>query len=122
MHNPIQFLQKKRVSFMNKSYSVLFFMCATTIIHASEQKSVVTALPLWTVPHQELRNDYKNYLKNRLEEYKKTDVNMDELVAMSTLITGGDCPHKLFRVEDAQGNRFIHIAIEKEDVQTTQWL
>src|SRR5437016_12763438 len=107
---------------MNASYIASLFFTSLTIsttLYTSQERSVVQALPAWAVPHQTLKSDYKVYLQNRLEEYKKTDIdietiNMDELVSMSTLITGGNaCVHKLFTRSDSEYNCFIHIAIEK---------
>ena len=52
------------------------------------------ALPYWGM-HSQLVNDYKNILKNKLEEYKKADISitpwsMDELVKVGQIITKVD--------------------------------
>ena len=121
---------KKKGFFMNRSYLASFFACLifnTTTLYTSEKRGVVQALPSWNSARQILKKDYKTYLQNRLEEYKKTDIdvtpiNMDELVTMGVRITGYDRTHEIGNIADEAHNRFIHIAIEKDDLPAVQWI
>ncbi len=90
------------------------------------------ALPDWKGMHQSLVTDYQNILKTKLEEYKKTDINitpwnMDELVKVGQIITKVDKKILLngyiyMTKDDEQHNYFMNIAVEKDDLSTINWL
>lgn len=114
---------------MNNHIFFLLLIYTTTLLHSMEQNEAnqqTLALPNITPICRALKNDYKIYLNSRLEEYKKTDVNMDELVAMSAIITGKKHSEfsstSIHNVMDKEFNRFIHIAVQKADLPTVQWI
>lgn len=90
------------------------------------------ALSDWKGMHNQLCTDYQNILKNKLEEYKKTDIsitpcNMDELVKIGQTITRRDKKDLLnfyiyMTKDDEQHNYFMNIAVEKDDLSTIEWL
>ncbi|HLW73011.1 MAG TPA: hypothetical protein VKR54_03100 [Candidatus Babeliales bacterium] len=71
------------------------------------------------------RNDYKNYLKKHLEEYKTqhfTHEKMDYILSMGNLMTGHDCVADLHCTQNEDKNGFLQCAIKKVDLPVVQWL
>ena len=62
---------------------LLFVICTGSIVHAMEQKQVEPACGIdYSVIERTLNDDYKNYARNRLAEYKKTDFTPDDIKQM----------------------------------------
>lgn len=83
------------------------------------------ALPYWGM-HSQLVNDYKNILKNKLEEYKKADISitpwsMHKLIKIGTAITKQNLltlKSTIHTICDKEHNTFLHHAVEKNDEST----
>jgi len=100
-------------------------MCSTAALLSMEQQNQLIPLsqmPDYQAAHKTLEADYKMYLRNRLQEYEKTDVDMNELVAMSKTMTRADFSFCIYTVRTDEGNDFFHVATQKIDVPTIQWL
>ena len=98
-----------------------------SMAHAMEQQ---LALPDWKGMRKQLIGDYSKHLRNRLEEYKKTDISIVPW-EMNTLVNDGKTITKLDATElkrairsvrDSQYNCFLHIAVDKDDEKTVRWL
>lgn len=107
---------------MKSIHALLILIFFGVSSHAMEHGKQIEILPDYKKAHNLLLNDYKNYLKNQLEIYKKADVNMDTLVAMSHKMTKGSYQKEIVYARDDQYDHFIHIAINKQDLSTVQWL
>src|SRR5205085_7569098 len=105
---------------MNRIYLLSLLACATISTHASEEQAL--ALPNWQAAHQTLCDDYNRYLKDQLELYKTSHVEMETLKNMAHVIKQTDPGNKIFFMKDDQQNGFIHVAIEKEDKAAVSWL
>jgi hypothetical protein len=81
---------------------------------------------LCKIASQALETEYTKYAINKLEEYKKNGhIDMNELVEMGHLITRPNNPTKQLlhqNIKDQNQNHFIHIATEKSDTSTVDWL
>lgn len=74
---------------------------------------------------ESLKNDYQEHLKSFLEEYKQTDCtpeNIDNILTMSSSMTGHKNLDYIHFVKDDQQNTFLKIAIQKTDLPTVRWL
>lgn len=75
-----------------------------------------------------LETDCQNYLKNRLEEYKKTNFtpqDMEEINFIAAQITGRKnilTYNNGHGIRDNEQNTFFHIAIRKADLPIVTWL
>jgi hypothetical protein len=75
---------------------------------------------------QSLNNDYHNYLKNRLEEYKKADFTPQDIAHLAStgiFITGNyyiGLPHE--NIKDEHGNNLMKIATQKQDLPIIEFL
>ena len=128
LHNRI--LQKK-VQSMKNTHVLSIFLAASTAAHAME-KSNQLALPDYRATHRLLQADYRNYLQDQLEEYKKTDItktpwNMDRLIKVGRCMTRMQdkqlTTYYIYMTKDKQqGNHFMNIAIEKDDLRTIRWI
>jgi hypothetical protein len=115
---------------MKSIYIFSALICINATLHAMEQNNQL-ALPDWKGIHNQLINDYKDILKTKLEEYKKSDIsiaplNMDELFKVGTIITKFNHSYLVYNLflntHDKQTNSFFHIAVEKNDIPTVKWL
>ena len=115
---------------MKNMYIFSVLICINTTLHAMEQNNQL-ALPDWKGMHNQLCTDYKNILKNKLEEYKNTDfsttpLNMKKLLKIGTIITKFSPSYLMYEIFlntcDAQNNSFFHIAVEKNDISRAKWL
>ena len=78
---------------------------------------------------QNLDNKYKSYLTNRLIQYKNVNFTVNdrkEIQTMRLTITGNNNPFILAdyldSIVDDKQNNFLHIAIEKRDLEVLRWL
>jgi hypothetical protein len=77
-----------------------------------------------------LENDYKSYLTNRLKEYNKVDFtieNIEHIHDMHNIMTASKNPAILSNylqndIIDDKKNSFLHSAIQKKDLVVLQWL
>lgn len=104
-------------------FSCLLFIAMT--MHCMEPENSLWKKIDCNAIENSLNTDYNNYLKNRLEEYKKTDFtpqNVSCLTKVGTLITGNplvDFPY--YDIRDEQGNTFIKVAVKKMDLPFVDW-
>lgn len=105
----------------NKSI-VLFLLLMNTPFHAMENNPKID----YKIIHRLLRDDYQRHAINRLIEYNKKDtLDMSQLIEDGTRITGTpDAIEQLLHpnIKDENDNRFIHIAIQKADINLIEWL
>src|SRR3990170_5734779 len=116
---------------MKSMYIFSILICINATLHAMKQNNQL-ALPNWRGMHNQLCTDYKNILKNKLEEYKNdfsiTPCNMDELVKVGQIITKVDkkvlLDGYIYMTKDnyERHNYFMNIAVEKDDLSTINWL
>jgi len=79
-----------------------------------------------SVAAKTLETDGNNYLKNRLEEYKKADFapkDMEHINSMCLQITEKPNPlvYNGHNIHDDQKNGFLHIAVRKADLAIVSW-
>ncbi len=109
---------------MKNIYILLLVLCTHSTTHGMH------ALPDWRGMHSQLCTDYKNILKNKLEEYKEADISitpwsMHKLVKIGTTITKQNfltLKVAIHTICDKESNAFLHCAVEKNDESTVQWL
>lgn len=63
-----------------------------------------------------LIEDYRQYLRNQLENYKKQPVYFNVLVEMGNAIIGGNRKCLIRDTRNDAGETFLHIAVDKEDL------
>lgn len=108
-------------------------MCMHTVIHMYSQDQPALALPNIRTIQETLHTDYKNYLKKQLEEYKANSIcSVETLVTMGgkfqnievglPLYPNDNIAHDIIDTADNQGNHFLHIAVEKEDIDSVRKL
>ena len=135
--NYFYILIKKKEHLMK---NVQLFFCILFIsiaLHGMEQNNQLTNQKQennpWkaidcSIAQKALESDCNNYLKNRLEEYKKVDFapkDMEHINFICTQITGR--PNILIYnnghgIKDDKKNGFLHIAIHKADLAIVTWL
>jgi hypothetical protein len=100
------------------------------LIPVTAKQNNQPALPDWKGMYSQLCIDYKNILKNKLEEYKKADISitpwsMHKLIKIGTTITKQNfltLKSAIHTIRDEEGNVFLHHAVEKNDESTVSWL
>ena len=105
--------------------SSLLFASITT--HCMEDNKKIN--PWQNIDYKKIetsfRNDYKNYLKEHLEDYKTHDFTpqkMDYILSMGNLMTGYNCVADLHCTKDQEQSGFLQHAIKKIDLPVVQWL
>lgn len=108
---------------------LLYVLFISTTLHCMKQNQRVDFWQDVKAIEQNLDNKYKLYLTNRLVHYKNfafTANDRKEIQSMRLTITGNNDPFVLadyldFIVDDKKNN-FLHIAIEKTDLEILRWL
>ncbi len=107
---------------MKSTFVVSLLLLTITAINAMENNQPID----YKAIHQLLRSEYKQYVTNRLKEYKKNDsIDMNKLIEVGLIMTKStDVIEQLLDedVKDENDNRFIHIATKKADVDLVRWL
>lgn len=111
---------------MKNMQVLLCVLFVGSALHGAEQKQI----EVWKSINcdgiqRTLAQDYESYLKNRLEEYKKTDFTYKDMQAIEYtgfLFTGFVKPIRFDSMLDKDRNSFTHIAIRKADLTIVQWL
>ena len=114
---------------MKKCY-ITAVLCMYTVapVRAMHNQELMQELPSITATQKTLRATYQKYLKNQLEEYKTTgSVDLTTLVKMGGLFQNIREGYALYPKDliaddiidttDSNGNNFIHIAAERDDVK-----
>ena len=101
---------------------LLFIICMGSIVHAMDKIQLELCKGINCDQIKDtLRNDYYAYLVNRLKEYRKSDLTVDDIEKMQqkrTLFAGDNSQFNLNTanvIMDEDGNTFAHVAIQKCD-------
>jgi hypothetical protein len=108
-------MMKKTILIASTLFTIITLQCMNlNLIESIDYESIEASL----------KNDYQEHIKSFLEEYKQTDCspdNIDNILTMSSSMTGHKNLEFIHFVKDDQQNSFLKIAIQKEDLPTVRW-
>lgn len=88
---------------------IAFFALFTVQAHTAESISCDDA-------DKELAENYKEYLRQKIEEYKSAPIDLDELINMGAIITGKELKYYTRDTQNKDGDTLLHIAVKKDDL------